>query len=174
MAVINEAGKVLAHPQDSSQVGGRRRMQLIKAITIAAADDDTSKFLIGEIPDSAVLEEITLESPAITAGTSYSVGLGDVDGNVINATKFAAALDMSTVTGLPVGPLGDPIRQGMIDLALTDASKEVWELAGHVNKPVPATGETLKKSKYRLLLTANTIGSANATIVVRVSYLMLI
>jgi len=170
MAVINTADDVLTHPQAAAEVTGVPQYAVTKVIAIAATDDDTSKFLIAELPAEVVIDEITLESPAITAGTAYDVGIYNTDGSVVDADVFAANLDMSNVTGLPTGPTGDPIRQAMTALALTDVNKKLWELAGHVNKPFPATGETHKKTKYRIVLTADTIGSAAGTIVARIKY----
>jgi len=172
MAVINTIDDRLVHPKAASEVTGAPIYEVVSVIAIAANDDDTSKFFIAEVPAEAVIDEITLESPAITAGTAYDVGLYDTDGVVVSGKVdcFAANLDMSNVAGLPVGPLGDPIRQAMTALALTDANKKVYEIAGHVNKALPASGETQKKTKYRIGLTADTIGTGAGTIVARVKY----
>jgi len=172
MAVINSIDDRLTHPQAAAEVTGSPVYEVVKVITIGAGDDDTSKFFIAELPAEVVLDEITLETPAITAGTAYDVGLYDTDGVVITGKVdcFAANLDLSNVTGLPTGPLGDPIRQAMTAVALADANKKLYEHAGHVNKALPASGETQKKAKYRIGLTADTIGSGAGTIVARVKY----
>lgn len=172
MAVINTVDDILTHPQPAAETTGSRVLEVVRLITIAASDDDGSKFLIAEVPDMAVLQSVTLESPAITGATDYDIGLFDKDGNVLNANVLADGLDMSSTTGLPTGSTGDPVRQGMTNLALTDATKRVFELAGHVNKAFPASGETNRLSKYRIGLTANTIGTAAATIIARTRYLM--
>lgn len=172
MAVINTIDDALSYPADTAETTGARILEVIKVITIVSGDTDASKFFIAEVPDMALLERIELECPAITGGTDYDIGLFDTKGNVILADCFANGLDMSDVTGLPVGPLGDSVRQGMTAVTLANAGKRVFEHAGHVNKALPASGETNRLAKYRIGLTANTIGSADATIVARVRYLM--
>lgn len=170
MAVINTVDDVLTQPQPAAEVGGAALCGVTKVIPIAAADDNASIFLIAELPDTAIVDAITLETPAITGGTAYDVGLYNADGTVIDADVFAANLDLSDTTGLPTGPLGDPIRQAMTALALADANKKLYEIAGHVNKAFPATGDTNRKSKYRIALTADTIGTGAGTIVARVTF----
>ena len=172
MAVINTADDKLEHPQNHGTLGGWRVLRLAKLISIASGDDDGSKFLIAELPAEAILDEITLEVAAITGGSAYDVGIYDVAGTAIDADKFAANLDLSSTTGLPTGPLGAPIRQAMVDLNPDEVNKMLYELAGHVNKTFPASGETLKASKYRIVLTADTIGSVAADIIARVQYRM--
>lgn len=171
MAVINTADDQLTHPLEHGTYGART-LSFTKVIAIASGDENASKFLIGEVPGEAIIDSITLEVAAITGGTGYDVGLYEVDGTAINDDVFAAALDLSDVTGLGKGPLGDEIRHAMTALAAADVNKPVWELAGHVNKTLPGVGETLKRSKYRIVLTADTIGSADANIVARVTYRM--
>jgi hypothetical protein len=170
MAVVNQADDVINHPQAASEVSGGKVHRLVKVISIAQADDDGSIYLVGELPDCAIVDEITIESPAITSASDIDVGLYDVDGTVVDKDCFADGLDLSSTTGLPTGPLGDPIRQCMPALALADANKKVYEVAAHVNKPFPASGETPKRSKYRLCVTGNTVGAANGTLVVRCTY----
>lgn len=173
MAVIDQSATKLTHPQASDKVTGARVLSVQVPITIASGDDDGSKYLVCELPDTAILESITLEAAAITGGSSYSLGIFNVDGTSISKdAALLSAEDMSNVSGLPVGPTGAAIRQAMKAVAITDIGKKLFELAGHVDKPVPASGETLRKGKYRLILTATTVGSANATIIARVRYLM--
>lgn len=172
MAVVNTVDDAFAHPQASAEFGGAKVLNETRVITIAAGDDDTSVYFIAELPDTAVLDSITLEGPAITAGTVYDVGLYNVDGTVVDQDCFANNLDLSDVTGLPVGPTGDPIRQCMTALALTDVNKKLYEHAGHVNKAFPASGETNRKGKYRIGLKGDTVGSGAGTPVARVQYRM--
>jgi hypothetical protein len=170
MAVVNQADDLFVFPVAAAELGGVTQKSETRVISIAAADDDGSKYLIAELPDTAILDEITLEAPAIAGGTSYDVGIYNVDGTLVNADVFAAALDMSSTAGLPTGPTGDPIRQAMTALLLTDVNKKLYEHAGHVMKAFPASGETNRKAKYRVVITANTVGTAAATIVARVRY----
>ena len=172
MAVIAEHTAKYPHPQSAVEFAGARPLETIRVINIATGDDDGSKWLIAEVPDQAVLKSITLEGAAITGGTSYSVGLHDADGNSILPNAFLNAADFSSTAGLPTGPLGSPIRQCMPVVTPANANKKVFELAGHVNKALPAAGEVSRKSKYRIVLTGNTAGTGAGTLVARVEYLM--
>lgn len=172
MAVVNEADDIFVHPQHAAQIGGKKVVESVRVISIAAADDDTSKYFMAEVPGTAILERVELEGPAVAGAADYDIGFYDVDGNVIIKDKLADGLDLSSITGLPTGPTGDAVRQGMTNLALTDAVKPVAELAGHVVKALPASGETRAKEKYRIVLTANTVGTAAGTFIARVRYLM--
>lgn len=172
MAVINEVDDLLTHPQPASKVGGKKLMEVIRVFTIAAGDDDGSKWLLAEVPGTAQLVSAEIEGAAVTGMTDVDFGFYDVEGNAVDADKLADGLDLSSTTGLPTGPLGDPVRQVMSGLALTDADKPVAELAGHVVKALPATGETRAKEKYRIAMTANTVGSGAGTFCSRVKYLM--
>jgi hypothetical protein len=170
MAVITTIDDVFVHPQPAGEVTGLHARRVVQEITIAAADSDGSVFFMGELPDDAILDDITLENADIAGGASYSVGIYDVAGTVILAAVFASTLDLSSSVGLPLGPYGDPIRHAMTALAPTDANKKLYELAGHVSKAFPASGETNRKAKYRIGLLAATIGTAAATIVSRIDY----
>ncbi|MBS2008256.1 MAG: hypothetical protein JST01_14505 [Cyanobacteria bacterium SZAS TMP-1] len=173
MAVINEPATLkLKHPQDSGELQGARVLEVVRVISIAAGDDDGSAYLLGEVPDQAVIESISIEGAAITGGSAYKVGLADADGNMIDDNCFADTTDFSSTTGLPLGPLGSPIRQLMSAVGLANARKRVFEHAAHVNKVVAASGETQRKGKYRVVLTAATVGSAAATLVCRIKYQM--
>ncbi len=163
MAVVNTVDDVLTHPTTAGELGGARLLSSSRVIDIAAADSDLSVFLMGEVPDIAVIESIEFECTDITGGTSFSVGLYDVDGTVIDDNCFADAVDFSSISGLPLGPHGVAIRQLMSAVSIANANKKVYEHAGHVNKTYPGSGETQKKSKYRIGLKATTIGSEAVT-----------
>jgi hypothetical protein len=170
MAVINTADDVLTHPLHAGEYTGKPTMRVVKAISVAAGDDDGSKWLLAELPDTAIVDRITLESAAITGGTDYEVGLYTVDGTVISKGCFATGVDMSNVTGLPTGPFGDPIREAMTALDSSHVNKKLYEIASHVNKAFPAVGETQRKSKYRICLTADTVGTGAGNIIARIDY----
>lgn len=173
MAVITEITQVIAHPQTNGELCGAKMLSMTRAINIAALDDDGSIYMIGEVPDTAVIDSISLQGAAITAGTSYDVGLYDSLGNSISKEAcFAAAMDLSSVAGLPLGSHGVAVRQCMSAVSLANANFKTYDHAGHVNKTIPAVGETQKKSKYRIGLRANTVGTAAATLIARVTYRM--
>lgn len=173
MALINEPANSYGHPQSAVEFSGARMCEVTRIITIATGDNNASVYLVAEVPDQAVLESITLEGAAITGGTSFDVGLYDEKGNVIGTgNQLASALDMSSVAGLPTGPAGSPIRQAMTAVGVANVTKKVLELAGHVNKAFPATGETQRRAKYRIGLKATTKGAGSGTLVARTTYMM--
>lgn len=170
MAVINTVNDRFAHPQAAAEFSGARVLRQSIEIAMAAADDNDSIYFVGEFPGTAVIDSITIEGATIAGATDVDLGIYEVDGTVIDKDVLADGMDLSDSTGLPTGPYGDPIRYAMTALAPTDRNKKLYELAGHVNKPFPASGETLKRSRYRLALHANAAASAAGTIVVTVDY----
>jgi hypothetical protein len=172
MAVVDNVSTKSTHPMPNVKLSGAKVMEVITTINKAASDSDGSKYLIAEIPGNAIIHSISLEGAAVALMTSAKVGLFLMDGTAVNDALFLGATDFSTTTGLPTGPLGQPIRQCATALGVANAEKNVYELAGHVNKAVPATGETQKKEKYKIALTATTAGPNAGTWVARVCYLV--
>lgn len=172
MAVVDQSTTQLVHPVAAVENTGARLLQIQKVITLGASESDLSKYFLGELPDMAVIESITLEGAAVTGFSSADVGLYNVDGSVISANCLASALDLSTTSGLGTGPTGSPIRPASTAIGAANATKRVFELASHVNKAYPASGETNRKAKYRVILTANTRGSGTGTLVARIRYAM--
>lgn len=170
MAVIDQVTPPLTHPQPTSQTRGSRTLSLQKVITKGASDNDGSKYLIGEIPDTAIIERIELEGAAITGATDYDIGLYNPDGSVAKKDCFADGLNLSNATGIPLGRLGLPMWGGMASVTQANSQKLAYEHALHVNKTVPAGGEIQKKPIYKVVLTANTAGGGAGTLVARVSY----
>lgn len=173
MAVVNQVTSVLAHPQTASQVTGSRTKRITKIITIAAADDDTSVYRIGELPDTAVVTSLNIYAADITSGTSFDVGLFDMAGVARAEACYAAAVDLSGHSGLAISKYASAYSHpAMTVITTANANKQVWEIAGDVEGPsgVAVSGSSFRIPKYILGLTANTIGSAAATIVVEVDY----
>lgn len=170
MAVVNQVTQKFTHPKDAVSISGRRVMEVINLISIDATDDDGSIYFLAEVPDSAILERIDLEGPALTGATNFDVGIYDVNGNVLNVNKLATGLDLSVVTGLPLGPTGRPVRQCMTNLTLAEAIKNIAAILGHVAKAFPAPGEVARKGKYRIGLRGNVVGTATGQFLARVRY----
>lgn len=170
MAVVNQVTQKFSHPKDAVGITGRRESGVINLISIDAADDNNSIYFLAEVPDSAILEKIELEGPALAGGTDFDIGFYDTNGNVIIKDKLADGLDLSNVTGLPIGPTGDPVRQGMTNLTLAEGIKNVAQLCGHVAKTFPAPGEVARKGKYRIGLQGNVVGTATGQFLARVQY----
>lgn len=170
MAVINQVASSLAHPQAAGEVTGSPVVSLVKVITVAATDDIGSIYLIGEIPDTAVITNIEIESATVAGASDLDIGLYDENGVVCKKDCFADGLNITNSTGIPTGQLGLPLWRGMTAVDAANVRRLAWEHATHVNKVVPGVGETQKKSKYKLALTANSDISAAGTLVVRVEY----
>jgi hypothetical protein len=164
MAVVNEMDDKVSFPQDPL-FGGAAIKQIMKKVTVGATDNDTSKYLIGDIPGEAKITNCAVMNTAITGGTDYDIGLFSEDGTVYDADAIVDGASMASA------------RTSMTNLALAGAGsgianmeKTVAELLSHVNKPVPASGEVLAKRVYRVGLTANTIGSTGGTVLVLITY----
>lgn len=170
MAVTNTVDDQLTHPQAAGAVTGSPVMELVRVITLAAADDANSIHFIGDLPDTAVIIDIEAEGDAVAGASDLDVGLYDIDGTVIDKDCFVDGMNITSATGIPTGQLGLPVWKMMTAVAAANARRMVWEHAAHVNKVVPGVGETQKRAWYRLGLTANSDVSAAGTLVVRVRY----
>lgn len=163
MAVVNTKSNIVTNADGDPRVknpalimGGRLREQ-VGTVEVAAADDDTSTFRMGRVHSSWRISSLELFNDAITAGTSYDLGLYDIAANggaVVNATLFASAVDLSSAR---VAPLDIRYEAGDI----INVEKAIWELLGLTADP---------GKFYDLVLRANTIGSAAGTISLRTRY----
>jgi hypothetical protein len=160
MAVIAEMDDKVSFPVDAL-FGGASEKVIMKVITSDAGDTNASAWLIGEIPGEAKITGCSVLNQAIANGTDYDIGIFLEDGTVVDVDKIVEAYDMSNAhtawTELPLA----------YGAALLD--KTVAELAGHVNKVVPAAGETAAKRVYRLGLTGNVVGDGGV-IAIRIKY----
>lgn len=133
---------------------GAKVVALIAEVAISAADDDGSIYrLFKDIPSTYVPFAIDLESTAITGGTDYDLGLYKTNlGAVVDkdclmdGQTFATALTPATGSGLGLGARG-----------IANSLKNLGDLSG----------QTKPDGAYDLCLTANTVGTAAGTVVVR-------
>lgn len=139
-----------------STKGGARPFILHETLEIAAADDDTSKYVVGLINGNDRPYNIRVSHDSITSGTDWDLGVYLWDaasrslGAVVDADLFADGLDLSTGAD-QVYALGAP--------NIDDLGKTVWDLLAAASITTNAT-----EAQYALVWTANTIGSAAATI----------
>jgi len=148
-------------------VSGTGLKVLRKTIPIAAADSNTSKFLIAQIPANAILLDIKVRCTALTGGTDFDIGLYDaVDfgGEVIDADLFADGLDLSSAKARGAE------LSGIAELSLANGAKKVFQLANENSDPVRALSSG-ERTVYDLVLTANTIGTAAGTVEVDVYFI---
>lgn len=125
-------------------------------VAVAAADDDTSKYVLLPVHSSWSLKHIWLYNDAITGGTDYNFGLYssaatpvDVDENV-----YADAVDLSSARVEPIDILHE-IRN------ITSINNKVWQDAG-----LSADSNVW----YYLVATSVTVGTAAGDITVVVEY----
>lgn len=126
-----------------------------KTVSIAAADDDTSTYMIlPRIPSGYMLASLEYETTGITGGTVYDIGVYDSEtGEAVSKDCYASNVDMS-VAKTKVAP-GD----GLAALAGANTQKPVYEVAGK--------NLTNRKGHYDLVLTGDTVGTGAGTITFR-------
>lgn len=162
MAVINEKAKVIDYPQGALFGGGSTKV-IQKLISVASGDEDGSEWLVGEIPGEAIITGLKVLNTAITSGTVYDLGFADQNGNVLaSGNSLFNDVDMSSAR--------TSFTEVPFNAGAANAEKSVAELCGHVQKVVPASGETAAKASYRIILKGVTVGSANGSIVIQISY----
>lgn len=129
-----------------------------ETVSVLAADSDNSKYRVFKgLSPNIIPVEILVANTAITAGTSYDLGLYQTDlGVVADADCFAAAMDMSAAALLPIAGTA---KNGMAAVSLSNYNKRLWEHAG-------VTDVKNRPGAYDLVLTANTVGTVDGTITV--------
>lgn len=143
-------------------LSGAYLREAVGTVEVAAADDDGSVYRFARIRSSARMSEITVFNDAITAGTSYDVGLyrtAKDGGAVVDADLFASALDLSSASAVAG-------TQALTEATATNIDKiekQLWQLLGLSADPM---------IDYDLCLTGNTVGTAAGTISVRTRYVI--
>lgn len=125
-------------------------------VEVAAADDDTSVFRFVRVPSNARVISILRSNDAITAGTSYDIGLYQTaqnGGAVASATVFANVVDLSSA--------GAQVESRFENSNIDTIEKRLWELLGLTADP---------RVDYDIAMTANTVGTAAGTISLEVRY----
>ncbi len=133
----------------------------IYSVAIAAADDDLSQYRMAKNLDpNLIISRMVVCNTAITAGTSYGIGLykSGVGGAAVLATVFASALDLSTAH-----LTRETAIDGMAQVVAPNWGKRLYEQAGHTI--------LTRYAGYDLVLTATTVGSAAGTVTVFVNYI---
>lgn len=137
--------------QNSAKVSGQQVNEVVITEEIAAADDDGSKYrLIKGLTGNEIFTEIKALADSITSGDDYDLGIYLSNlGAVKNVNAFADDIDFSS------GFARGSEQNMLVDVAIEDVQKKVYELAGD---SAPAAGG------YDLVLTGNTVGSVAGTI----------
>jgi hypothetical protein len=167
VAVVNTKSQTIidadARPVTAASqfvMGGRMR-ESVETLEVVAADSDTSTYRALRVHSSWRISQILILNDAITGGTSYDVGLYDIAekaaGAVIDADAFASAVDLSTAsTGA-----GTDVTFEAVATDIDKIKSKVWQRAGLTTDP----------NKWMdLVLTANTVGTADGTISVKIRF----
>lgn len=142
------AGKLTA----PSQTGKGEIVVARQTVAIAAADDDGSVYRVFKgVPADLIPLKIEIGCTAITGGTDYDLGLYLTD---LGAVKDADALmDGQTMAVASLNALN-----GLGAVTVANGLQPLWQLAGDT--------VATRKGSYDIALTANTVGSADGTILV--------
>jgi hypothetical protein len=138
--------------QDPNKAGGSRALiSAFQSFAVAAGDDDGSVYRIGKINSNAMIYDIVIACTAITGGTDWDLGLYDVDfGPVVDKDLFMDGQTFATASRT---------INGMSAVTVTNLNKRVYELLGLPSDPL---------KQYDLALTANTVGTANGSVTLKV------
>lgn len=125
---------------------------------VASGHNDGDIYKLFEIPGDAVPIFFGWRNTAITGGTAYDIGIYDAgdggavkDDDVFLGGQSMASASTANIRNAPVAT-SNPIS----------INTPIWELAGD-------TAST-KKNTYVIALTADTVGTADGSIVVFVAY----
>ena len=128
-------------------------ISMVNSVEVAAADDDGSTYLLfGNIPSSFVPAELSIACDAITGGTDFDIGLYNSEtGVAVDKDLFMDGQTLATALTRATGH-----QLGLANVDVADSNKSLAELLG-LN---PSTA----KSRYDVVLTGNTVGSAAGTV----------
>jgi hypothetical protein len=124
-------------------------------IAILAADADTNQFRMARLPSNAVIHNIKVLCDAITGGTDYDLGIAyppNKGGAVIDADNLMDGQTLATAS---------KTLDGFAAVAIENRYKQLWELAGLTADPA---------HNLDIVLTGNTIGTADGDVVVEITY----
>ena len=128
---------------------------------VAAADDDGSIYrLVKSIPGTMRIKEVEILNDAVTGGTDYDLGIYETlgDGGAVKvADVLADGVDMSSARAI------GSAENGLSNLTINDLDKTIYEHAGDAFAS--------RLSSYDIALTANTVGTADGTIVVAFTFI---
>lgn len=124
-------------------------------VNVAAADDDTSRYLFVPVPSNACIKHIYVRNDAITAGTAYDIGLFNLDGTPADDDVYATAVDMSAArTAVPFDAAWEARD-------IINVNKKVWEDLLLPFDPFKT---------YYVGIAADTVGTAAGDITLEVIY----
>ncbi len=175
MAVVNTlntSAAPLAHPQDAGQVTGQRTKKITRVVAVTSGDSANSIYLLGEVPDNAVIDDINLHCADIATMNDCDIGIYDMNGAVKVGNYYADALDLTGhASGVGTAKYASTFNHlAMSNVAASTAADPVWKNAGDVEGPYPASGSTIKGAKYQIGLLSVAGAGASIDIVAEIWY----
>lgn len=162
MAVVNTKSTAVGNSDATPVVATNRILtrgtvySAVGVIAKAASDNDTSVFRAVRVPSNARIIDIVRANTAITAGTSYQIGVYQTAANggaAVSAGLFAATQDLSTAS------TGTSSRY--LASAVTTGEQRLWELLGLTADP---------QRDYDICFTGVTAGTGAGTLLLDVRY----
>ena len=180
MAVVNTLSTTstpITHPQTADNMTGQRPKQVRQKIAITNGDSIGSVYLIGQVPDNAVIINITLDAATIAGISACDIGLYDMAGNAKITTTYsdfyASGLDLTSSSGLAAGKFTNTFqRNAATNRAAPVATDPVWKNAGDSEGPAGTvvSGTTIKGPKYQVGLSLRSAATASGTVIADISY----
>jgi hypothetical protein len=124
-------------------------------VAILAADVDTNNFRMARLPSNAVIKDIKVLCDAITGGTDYDLGVA------YTPNKGGAIIDGDCLMDGQTLATASKVLDGFSAPAIENRDRELWEHAGLLADP---------NTNLDIVLTANTIGTADGDVVVEIFY----
>lgn len=169
---LNTNTSSLQHPQSAFNTTGQRTKQIKRMFTITNGDSIGSSYLLGELPDTAIVDNIVIDGPTTAGVTSADVSLFDSKGVVKAVAYYGAALNLSSSAGTATSTYASSFKW-MAHNAVTvaNSNNQVWQDAGDVEGPYPASGAVIKDTKYQIGLVLNAAATATGTYVATINYI---
>lgn len=150
---------------DASQLYGKQRT-LVESFEVAAADSDGDTYTLFPVSLDARVDDLLIFNDAITGGTDYDIGFYKITDNdlgaAIDADKLMDGQTMASARSVFTSVLG--LGTSAMDLG-TEVGEKIWELCGYAS--IDAAREANPTNQVYVVITANTVGSATASLTVK-------
>lgn len=138
--------------------GPRRLYDQADTVEVTNGDSIGSKFILGAVPSSASMRELTVLCDAITAAAA-DVGLYRTTqdgGAVVDADLFGSAVSLATAITTGTNILHE---SGVLDIA--NLAKPLWQILGLSSDP---------QVMYDVVATLTAAATATGTLTARITY----
>lgn len=149
---------------NSSTLYGRKRT-MVEVISVLAAHNDADTYTVLPVPLEARVDDLLIANAAITGGTDYDFGFYQITDNDLGAAIDADILADGASMASARNSYESIIYTGGSSASRSDAKKAVWELCGYAD--ITAARRANQTGQVYLVVTANTVGSADGDFAVR-------